>query len=203
MKVIVGCEFSQIVTKAFREKGHDAYSCDIIPCEGGHTEWHYQCDVLELLKKEKFDLGIFHPPCTYLSYAGAAYWNELGRKEKREKALKFFMDLYNAEILKICIENPHGYPRIAFRQPDQEIHPYYFGDREMKRICLWLKNLPKLLHFPQDDLLGNKKTHTEKPKPNFIRKDGNKQYFCSVNRDQKVRSKFWPGIAEAMANQWG
>jgi hypothetical protein len=111
------------------------------------------------------------------------------------------MDLYNAPISKICIENPHSYARIAFRQPDQEIHPYYFGDKQMKRTCLWLRGLPKLLYSLDDNLFYNK-TATEKPEPEFIRKDGNKQYFCAIHRNSKLRSKTFPGIANAMAEQW-
>lgn len=199
MKILIACEFSGIVREAFKAKGHDAWSCDLLPTE--IPGQHIQGDVLEILD-EGWDMMIAHPPCTYLSYAGAAVWNKPGRKEKREKALRFFIALYNAPIPKICIENPHGYPRVAFRQPDQEIHPYYFGDPYMKRTLLWLKNLP-LLIYEITDTLFDKRTATEKPKPDFIRKDGNKQYFCSRVRNPKDRSRFWLGIAQAMADQWG
>jgi len=201
MKVLIACEESQVVCIAFRERGHEAYSCDLIPCSGGHPEWHIQDDVLKHLG-EGWDMMIAHPPCTYLSYAGAMFWNLPGRKEKRDEAVNFFLRLWNAPINKICIENPHSYIRKIFKQPDQEIHPYYFGDKQMKRTCLWLRNLPKLI-YGLDDTLFWRKTATEKPQPSFIRKDGNKQYFCSVNRNPKLRSKTFPGIARAMAEQWG
>lgn len=200
MKVLIACEFSGTVRDAFIKKGHDAISCDLLPTESPGP--HYQGNVFDIIDKG-FDLMIAHPPCTYLSYAAAGIWNNPGRSELREKALKFFIDLYNTPIEKICIENPHGFPRIAFRQPDQEIHPYYFGDKYVKRTCLWLKNLLPLEHYEQNSLFGQKKTHTEKPKPDFIRKDGNKQYFCSTTRSPKERARFWPGIADAMAEQWG
>lgn len=204
MKVLVACEFSGRVRDAFIEKGHDAWSCDLLPTESPGP--HIQGDVLEILDNG-WDLMIAHPPCTYLSYAGNAWWNSPGRKEQREQALKFFLDLYNSPIRKVCVENPHGYPRVAFRSPDQEIHPYYFGDREKKRTCLWLKKLLCLEHYEQDGLFGQKCTHTAVPEPSYITPDGRKQYFQAVvpsNKDRAhSRSRFWFGIANAMAEQWG
>jgi hypothetical protein len=200
MKVLVACEFSGIVREAFKAKGHDAWSCDLLPTE--IPGQHIQGDVLEILD-QGWDMMIANPPCTYLSYAAAGIWNSPGRKEKRDAALKFFIDLYNAPIQKVAVENPHGYPRIAFRQPDQEIHPYYFGDKQMKRICLWLRGLQPLIHNETPNLFGDPITHTEKPMPAFIRKDGNKQYYCASVRNPKERARFWPGIAKAMAEQWG
>lgn len=199
MKVLIACEFSGIVRDAFIRRGHDAWSCDLLPTERQGP--HIQGDVLKVLDKG-WDMMIAHPPCTFLSYAAAGIWNSPGRKDKRDAAMEFFLLLYNSPIDKVCIENPHGYPRVAFRKPDQEIHPYYFGDPQLKRTLLWLKNLPPLVHISAPTLFGEQPTHTEKPKPSFIRKDGNKQYFCSVNRDAHTRSRFWPGIAEAMAEQW-
>jgi hypothetical protein len=199
MKVLIACEFSGTVRDAFIRHGHDAMSCDLLPTEQPGP--HYQGDVMDIINTG-WDLMIGHPPCTYLSYAATRVWNEPGREEKRRAALKFFIDLYNAPIHYVCIENPHGIPRIEFRQPDQEIHPYYFGDPQMKRTCLWLKNLPALIHYSEDTLFG-KRTHVEKPEPSFTRKDGNKQYYCSTTRSPKERARFWPGIAEAMAMQWG
>ncbi len=203
MKVLVACEESQAVCIAFRAKGHEAYSCDIQECSGGYPEWHIQGDALKEANSGKYDLMIAHPPCTYLSYAGNRVWNIPGRRELRKEAMQFFMDLYNSDIKKVCIENPHGLPRMEFRQPDQEIHPYFFGDPFVKRTCLWLRGLEPLQHYEQDSLFGHKKTHVEKPKPGWIRKDGNKQYFCSTTRDPKLRSKTFPGIAATMAEQWG
>ena len=220
MKVIVGCEYSQIVTIAFRERGHEAYSCDILPCEGGHPEWHYQEDIFEVLKRERFDLGIFHPPCTYLSNAGIKYFNELvyGEKAIERKLLRlqgaeFFIKLYNINIPKIAIENPVGWMNRNFRNPDQIVRPYYFGEPEQKNICLWLKNLPLLVYNNSDTLFG-KKTNIGKPEPygirirtgkgNISRKGEIKRlYFNDKSGDPHKRSKFFVSIAQAMANQWG
>jgi hypothetical protein len=200
MKILIACEFSGIVRDAFIKRGHDAISCDLLETEKHGP--HYQGDVFDIIN-DGFDMMIAHPPCTYLSYAATRVWNKPGREQKRNEAVEFVKRLYNSSIPKVCIENPHGFLRIAWRQPDQEIHPYYFGDKAMKRTCLWLKNLPPLFHIEQDGLFGEHKTHTEKPKPSFIRKDGNKQYFCSTTRSPKERARFWPKIADAMSEQWG
>lgn len=220
MKVIVGCELSQVVMSAFLKKGHDAYSCDTEPCEGNYPERHFQEDILQLLKREKFDLGIFHPPCTYLSNAGIGWFNEekygqkaVERKRKREKAMEFFMQLYNSSILKLCVENPVGYPNSCFRKPDQVVQPYFFGDNHKKGTCLWLRGLPKLIHIKESDLFCEK-THLPEPapisiqyrKPSKYYKGGEekKRYFTDAyTRNAKVRSVTFPGIANAMANQWG
>jgi hypothetical protein len=218
MRVIIGCEFSQIVTKAFRDIGHEAYSCDILPTEG-NPNWHFQEDIFEVLKREKpFDLGIFHPPCTYLSNAGIAWFNEekygdkaKERKQKRLKAAKFFMQLYNLDIPKIAIENPVGWMNVNFRKPDQIVRPYYFGESEQKNICLWLKNLPKLIYIKQEDLFQNK-TYIGMPEParvNVRRPNGvniagkiKKRYFTDKQKTQHERSRFFVSIANAMATQW-
>lgn len=203
MKVLIACEFSGIVRDAFVAKGHNAWSCDLLPTEKPGN--HIQGDVLEILN-DSWDLMIAHPPCTYLSYAATAHWNKPGRAEKRKEAMDFFMQLYNAPIPKICVENPRGYPMIAFRSADQIIQPYYFGDREMKTTCLWLKNLPCLAHFEQDGLFGNQKTHTKKPEPSYVKPDGTPRYFTEKQSPSperwKNRSRFWPSIAKAMAEQW-
>jgi hypothetical protein len=208
MRVIIGCEFSQIVTQAFRDRGHEAFSCDILSTEGKHPEWHFQEDVFEVLKREKpFDLGIFHPPCTFLSYAAIKYWNAPGRDLKRKDAMEFFIRLYNLNIPRIAIENPVGYPNTVFRKPDQIVKPFYFGENEQKNICLWLKNLPPLIHAKEETLFDNK-THIPKPKPTWIDKSGKARYFideisgCSKYA-QKYRSRFFVSIAAAMADQWG
>lgn len=204
MKVLVACEFSGIVREAFRVKGHDAWSCDLLPTE--REGQHIQGDVLEILN-DGWDLMIAHPPCTYLSYAGIAHWNKEGRAEKRAEAMKFFMSLINASIPQICVENPKGEPMVVYRPPDQIIQPYYFGDKEMKTTCLWLKNLPCLAHFEQNTLFGDKKSHTEKPEPSSIKPDGTPRYFTEnqpPNSERwKTRSKTFQGIANAMAEQWG
>lgn len=206
MKVLIACEESQAVCKAFRELGHEAYSCDILDCSGGHPEWHIKGDVLEQLDKG-WDLMIAHPPCTYLSNAGIAWFNEEKygdkarlRKEKRLEAFDFFMKLANAPIPKICIENPVGWVNSHWRKPNQIIHPYHFGDPESKRTCLWLKGIKELKH-----------TNVVKPKIHAYYKKGPKKgkpiYWCDYKMFGEdrghIRSKTFPGIAKAMAEQWG
>ena len=210
MRVLVGCEFSQIVCMAFRAKGHEAFSCDLLPCEGGHPEWHIQGDVLEAVKMG-WDMAIFHPPCTYLSYVGMRHWNKPGRAEKRRDAMKFFMQLVDSDIPRIGTENPLGYPCQVYRAPDQVIHPYYFGEPKQKRICLWLKNLPPLQYRLHDELFGPR-TAVDKPEPMYICQGkkcfGKKIHWVegirsgSKNRSHE-RSRFFVSIANAMAEQWG
>jgi hypothetical protein len=202
MKVLVACEESQTITIAFRNLGHEAYSCDINPCSGGHPEWHLQQDVVPLLTPE-WDLMIAHPPCTYLSYVGTRHWNKPGRAELREKAMQFFMLFINEPIKRICVENPLGYPTKVYRKPDQTIHPYYFGDKDQKRTCLWIKNLPKLYWVWKDDMFY-KQTAVEKPEPYcFLKTTGKPIYWTEYKHGSIVRSKTFPSIANAMAQQWG
>lgn len=227
MNVLIACEESQAVCKAFRAKGHNAFSCDLQECSGGRPEWHIVADVLPVIKGgtfvtqsgevmtvEKWDMMIAHPPCTYLSYAGNGYVDierygqkAIERLQKRQDALVLFMAMYNAPIEKICIENPVGYMNTVFRKPDQTIHPYFFGDCDKKRTCLWLKGLPMLVHISKDDLFSVK-SHTEEPQPTYIDKSGKARYFTdsisgSMSDTQSLRSKTFPGIAQAMADQWG
>ena len=172
-----------------------------MPTEG-NPEWHLEMDVFEAIKKVKPNLAIFHPPCTYLSYAGIKHWNRPGRAEKREVAMKFFMDLVNAPIERICIENPVGYPNTVYREPDQIIHPYYFGEPYQKRTCLWLKNLPKLTYrqtiIPKPEALyicqGEK---CKGKKINWV------EGIKGVKNRQQERARFFKGVADAMAEQWG
>jgi len=204
MKILVACEFSGIVREAFKARGHDVWSCDLLPTE--IPGQHIQGDVLEILE-DGWDMMIAHPPCTYLSYAGTAYWNNPGRAEKREAAMEFFMHLYNANIPRVCIENPVGCPNVVFRQPDQIVHPYFFGDRELKRTCLWLRGLPRL-SWNETDTLFEKKSSVDSPAPKYVQKNGKKRYFTDsisgyAKNRQSIRSCFWPGIAAAMAEQWG
>jgi hypothetical protein len=214
MKILIGCEESQAVTIAFRNKGHEAYSCDIQECTGGHPEWHFKQNIFDVIGAGKWDMLIAFPPCTYLSFAGNAYFdiNKYGYKaierwHNRINAMKFFMDLYNTNIKHIAIENPMGFPFTAFRKPDQTIEPYFFGDSDKKRTCLWLQNLPKLLHNYNDTLFDTK-THVDKPDPIYIGKKGQKYYITDSlsgnSKESKIqRSKTFPGIAKAMAEQWG
>ena len=183
MRVIIGCEFSQIVTKAFRDRGHDAFSCDLLPTEG-NPSWHFQEDILEVIKKEKFDLGIFHPPCTHLAVSGARWFKD--KKREQEEALDFVRTLMAALIPKICIENPVSVISSRIRKPDQIIQPWQYGHGETKTTCLWLKNLPLL---KPTNIVGGREAriHHEPPSP----------------ERWKNRSRFLSGIAEAMADQWG
>ena len=200
MKVLVACEFSGTVRDEFLLLGHDAVSCDLLPTEKEGP--HIQGDVLDVIGAEKWDLMIAHPPCTYLSVAGNGWFkNNPERERERVEAFNFAMKLYNADIPKVCMENPMGYLNTHFRRPDQTIHPWMFGDCVMKRTCLWLKNLPKLywsVSFPRI------------PKPIYYR-DGKPIHFVEACRGYtgtglqrwQVRSKTFPGIAHAMAVQWG
>lgn len=194
MKVLVACEESQTVCKAFRAKGHEAYSCDVLPCSGGRPEWHIQGDVLPLLK-QKWDLIIAHPPCTYLSNAGARFLYPKGKLNTDRLILgntakAFFMEILESRCDKICVENP--VPSKIFGLPPytQTIQPYEFGHPFQKKTCLWLKGLPKLQ--PTNIV---EKPQSTKIAGNWFNKGGKER--------QKNRSKTFEGIAEAMASQWG
>lgn len=201
MKILLACEESQAVCKEFRKRGHEAYSCDIQECSGGYLEWHIQGDVLEQLNKE-WDMMIAFPPCTHLCVSGNGSAEEKIKDGRRGEAIDFFMKMVNAPIPKIAVENPIGIMSTTYRKPSQIIQPFYFGDPEPKSTCLWLKNLPKLEHFPQDDLF-NKQTWVE---PEYIISSTGKKYsriHWLGGGSGKERSKFYPGIAKAMAEQWG
>ena len=193
LKILIACEESQVVCKAFRDKGHEAFSCDILPCSGGHPEWHIQGDVLEHLDKD-WDIIIAHPPCTYLSNAGARHLYPKGilNKERAEKGFKakdFFMKLFNAPCDKIVIENP--IPSKLFNLPPytQIIQPFEHGHPFSKRTCLWIKGLPNI---EPSNIVDN--IQSTKIAGNWFNKGGK-------NR-QINRSKTFPGIAKAMADQW-
>lgn len=191
MKILVACEESQIVTKAFRNAGHEAYSCDIQPCSGQKPEWHIQDDVIKVLKKN-WDIIIAFPPCTDLSNAQAG---PVMRKKisegKPQKALEFIKIIYNS-CDKVCIENPvSSYLNNNWIPYSQIIEPWYFGHNYKKKTCLWLKNLPPLIS-----------TIYNEPKFLFINKGSKKQKLPGLFNDAKNRSKFHTGIAEAMVNQW-
>lgn len=227
MKVLVACEESQVVCKAFREKGHVAYSCDIIECSGGHPEWHIQGDVLPLLNgrclfvtmdgqahniDSKWDMIIAHPPCTYLTVTGNRWFNverygekAIQRHKYREEAIEFFLSFANADCPRIAIENPIGVMSRHFRKPDQIVHPYYFVESEndenceSKATCLWLKGLKPL-------------DYEIKFKPRVVFYKNGKGidspwHMNTIGLPQeersKLRSKTFPGIAQAMAEQWG
>lgn len=205
MKILIACEESQAVCKEFRKLGHEAYSCDILECSGGHPEWHIQGDVLEQLDK-KWDMIIAFPPCTYLSNAGIRWFNEnkygdkaRERKRLRLEAFDFVMKIANSNCNKIVIENPVGWLNSHWRKPDQIIQPYYFGDTESKRTCLWIKGLPLLRYtdIVKPKIHGYFKTGPKKGMPIYGTQ------YCKFSEDRgKIRSKTFPGIAKAMAEQW-
>lgn len=195
MRVLVACEESQVVCKAFRERGHEAYSCDILPTTGDHPEWHWQMDVTHVLHEpkwfsdsKKWDLLIAFPPCTYVCFAGIR-WN-VGNHERQQKtanAVDFFKRLYYSGISKIAIENPVGViPRHTGINWSQMVHPWQFGHGEQKKTCLWLKNLPLL---QPTNIVDGREQRMFKMAPSPDR--------------AKERSKTFPGIAQAMAQQWG
>lgn len=196
MKVLVACEESQRVCIEFRKLGHEAYSCDIEPCSGGHPEWHLQQDVTELLKI-KWDLIIAHPPCTYLSNAGARFLYPKGelneeRLQKGLKAKEFFMKIWNADCPRIAVENPIPSKVYGLPEYSQTIQPYEFGHPYSKKTCLWLKGLPKLR---PTEIIPESEIQSTKIAGNWFNKGGKDR--------QKNRSKTFPGIAKAMAEQWG
>lgn len=198
MRVLVACEESQAIVAAFRKKGHEAYSCDLQDCSGGNPEWHIKGDVMNVIN-QGWDLMIGHPPCTFLSYAGNHVWNKPGRLEKRLEALDFFAKLWNAPIERICLENPKGCASPTIAKWTQTIQPYYFGDPFVKTTWLWLKNLPMLEYC--DTAAQNK------PAPIYVDKKGKNRHFSEAitgdEKRSKKRSKTFPGIATAMAEQWG
>ncbi len=203
MRILVACEFSEVVKEQFLLRGHDAHSCDFLPGDKGLPN-HHQCDVREILN-DGWGLMIAHPPCTYLTYAGTRHWNNKDRYKLRLEAINLFMVFVEAPIKRICIENPLGIMTQVYRPPDQTIHPYYFGEAEMKRTCLWLKNLPKLVYQLHDDMFATA-TAAKKPEPLSIDSTSghHKRYFTdSKIRDPSIRSKTFQSIAEAMAEQWG
>ena len=209
MKILVACEESQAVTKELRKLGHEAFSCDLLPCSGGHPEWHFKQDVFEVIK-QGWDMMIAHPPCTFLAVSGARWlYNKDGSKnieryKNQAEALDFVQKLMDAPINKIAIENPISVISSNIRKPDQIIQPYMFGDKAQKSTCLWLKNLPKL--EPTD--IVDKGEFIEFISKKGVKKKQPKWYFDAL-KDAKtpaerrtLRSKTFKGIAEAMATQW-
>lgn len=192
MRVLIACEESQVVCKTFRERGHEAYSCDILPCSGGHPEWHIQDDVLKHLG-DGWDMMIAFPPCTHLAVSGAKHFKQKRKDGRQQQGIDFFMSMINAPIKKIGVENPIGIMSTIYRKPDQIIQPWQFGDPFQKTTCLWLHNLPPL--FPTQ--IVNKGKFVTTPSGKKLPK----RY--SDNKNPKNRSKTFPGIAKAMAEQWG
>lgn len=221
MKVLIACEESQRVCIAFREKGYEAYSCDIQECSGGRPEWHILGDVLPILNGNtkfitqdgtlheisgKWDMIIAHPPCTYLTVTGNRWFNieKYGKKaikryEQRKEAIEFFFRIVNANCDKIAIENPIGIMSTVWEKPTQIIQPFMFGEPFEKKTCLWLKNLPKLnstkLVIPPERI----KFKSGKTMPEWYAK----LWALPKEEREKERSKTFIGIAHAMAEQWG
>ncbi len=207
MRILIGCEESQEITKAFRNlTPHEAFSCDLKPCSGGHPEWHIQDDVKNVLAHShrygrqpyfpqdgstmKWDLFIVHPMCTNLCVSGARWF----KYKDQQPAIDFFMEMVDAPVDKIAIENPVGIMSTLYRKPDQYIQPYEYGHPETKKTCLWLKNLPKLI--PTNNV------YDEMMKLPI--KERNRIHYMSPSLDRgALRAKTYPGWANAMAIQWG
>ena len=226
MRVLVACEESQTVCKAFRAKGHEAYSCDIQECSGGHPEWHIKGDVLDILNpfpcydyndyiifktmdgKEhwlegKWDLIIAHPPCTYMSKAGARWMYPKAGEISQERlslaieAKKFFLQFLNAECERVAVENPVPLKIVGLPVPTQKVQPYQYGHPYSKCTCLWLKGLPKL---KPTNIIDEYKPYLPSNTGGFARGKGGSR---GIAHDAKTASKTFEGIAKAMADQWG
>ena len=219
-RILVACEESQAVTKELRKLGHEAFSCDLLPCSGGHPEWHFQEDVFKVIDKG-WDMMVAFPPCTYLAVSGARWMynpedkdldfkerrphpKHLNRRQQQLEALDFVQQLMDAPIPKIAIENPIGVISTILRKPDQIVQPWMFGDKASKSTCLWLKNLPLL----KETNVVDKGEFFE-----FVSKKGVKKrmpmwYYKALQNSKNaaerstLRSKTFKGIAEAMAKQW-
>lgn len=185
MKILVACEESQRVCQAFRDKGHEAYSCDILDTSGSHPEWHIKGDVL-LLLNDHWDMILAFPPCTHLAASGARWFEEKRKDGRQQKAIEFFMRFTDLKCTRVAIENPIGIMSTVYRKPDQIIQPWQYGHGEQKSTCLWLKNLPLLK--PTNIVAGREQRIWRMP-PGPDR--------------SRERSKTYIGIAEAMADQWG
>ena len=200
MKVLIACEESQTVCKAFRELGHEAYSNDIVECSGGHPKWHLQMDVFDAIKLHNWDMMIAHPPCTYLAVSGIHWNNKIsGRRELTEEGLQFVQKLMDVNIDRICIENPVSVISSKIRKPEQTIKPCQFGEDSTKKTCLWLKNLPKLI--PTKIIEPSK--HVTKSGRVYDKWWFETCLITNLKERAKVRSKTFNGIAKAMAEQWG
>ena len=198
MKVLLACEESQAVTQEFRALGHEAYSCDILPTSGPNLEWHIQGDVKTVLN-DGWDMIIAFPPCTHLASSGAAWFKQKRLDGRQQEGVDFFLTFTDLDCPKVVIENPVGVMSTRYRKPDQIIQPYMFGDPFEKRTCLWLKGVDKL-----------KPTNPVEPEPRMKYASGTTMpawyaeawKLPQVERS-RVRSKTFPGVAKAMAQEWG
>lgn len=183
MRVLVACEFSGVVRDAFHALGHNAWSCDLLSSEGVHTNYHYRCDVRKVIDQD-WELMIAHPPCTHLAVSGARWFKD--KVQEQAAALEFVRQLLDAPVERICLENPVSVISSKIRKPDQIIHPWMFGHGEVKATCLWLKGLPPLAPTM---VVPGREPKVWKMAPSPTR--------------WKDRSRTYPGIAAAMAAQWG
>ena len=203
MKILVACEESQAVTKELRKLGHQAFSCDILSCSGGHPESHIQGDVLEQLDKG-WDMLIAFPPCTHLAVSGARHFAKKIADGRQQQGIDFFMKMVNAPIPKKAIENPIGIMSTKYRKPNQIIQPWQYGDKAQKSTCLWLEGLPNLI--PTN--IVEKGEFVEFVSKKGVKKRQPKWYFDALKKAKTpqerstLRSKTFPGIAKAMATQW-
>lgn len=210
-RLLIGCEESQAVCVEMRKRGVDAYSCDVIDCSGPLKQYHIKADVLDVIRSGDFKNGIFFPPCTHLATSGARHFPEKIKDGRQQQAIDFFMAIACCGMNRMCIENPVGIMSTNYRKPDQIINPYYFGDNVPKKTCLWLKNLPPLFYSYKRDLFTDKTVvepeyfiYRSKSSPK-----GFKRYSIfgtmsstKTNNVAAIRSKTFPGVAMAMADQW-
>lgn len=223
INVLIACEESQAVCIEMRMLGHNAFSCDVQECSGGHPEWHIMGDALPLINgrcefktmdgkthriEGRWDLLIAHPPCTYLTVTGNRYFNverygekALQRQEDRKDAIEFFMAFANADCDKIAIENPVGVMSTVYRKPDQIIQPWQFGHPTTKSTCLWLKSLPLLIPTNIVEIDAND-VYEYIAANGRIKHDSKSRSRCKIQERSKHRSKTFPGIARAIAEQW-
>ena len=224
MNVLIACEESQAVCKSFRERGHRAFSCDILECSGGHPEWHILGDCVPLLngrceftlqdgsidrQTDRWDLIIAHPPCTYLTVTGNRWFNvekygekAIQRAKDREEAVKFFMEFVNADCDRVAIENPIGCMSTRYRKADQVIQPWQYGHPTTKSTCLWLKGL-KVLEPTNIVEIDTSDRYAYIAANGRIKHDTRSRSRCKTSERSNYRSKTFPGIAAAMADQWG
>lgn len=215
MNVLIGCETSAEVRSRFEAKGHNAWSCDLK--NSAKFGNHYKGSIFDILDNPEvvgvshWDLGIFFPPCTHLAVSGCAFFAQKRKDGRQQDGIDFFLRIANCKIPKTAIENPIGIMSSVYRQPDQIVQPYYFGDPSRKATCLWLKGLPKLFWTPVDDLFSTKTSVQPQILEMTSKKTGKKrtyskhEYEASTDHNNRagIRSKTFSGIANAMAEQWG
>jgi hypothetical protein len=197
MRVLVACEESQTVTKAFRAIGHNAFSCDLLPASGGHPEWHLRADVRDVLACAlPWDMLIAFPPCDHLAVSGARWFPEKVADGRQQAGIDLFLALAHADVPRVAIENPVGIMSTVWRKPDQIVQPWYYGDEATKTTCLWLRNLPPLF---ATKVVGRGVIQ--------VVKSGRRlpEWYSNAPRKTRkiVRSRTFPGLAAAMAEQWG